>query len=214
MDGEACKKSAQGPTDYCKQHGGGKRCDHVAAHLSDVPTGRYRVENRHLCWGCFVALHPDLAKLKVRKEHYVLAEIQRRLSDIMSSSDKITWDCPVPGGCTLLRPDLLVRFETWYLQIEVDEFGHSTKSCGVEDTRLELIAADIGLPGLVIRIDPDVTGFECYRHVQLSNGENALKAVDKNFQLVMDKVEKVVRSTLLEPPSSVFRMYIDASPDK
>ena len=214
VDGKACKTSAEGKTDFCVAHGGGKRCDEVAAHLGDIPHARYKVQDKRLCWGCFVSLHPDLAKLKVRKEHYVLAEVQRRLGDGLSDAKSVVWDCRVPGGCTLLRPDLLMVFKHMYIQLEVDEFGHDAKSCDDEDARLELIAADVGLPGAVIRLNPDVPGFECFRHVQLRNGESALRAVGKNFELAMDRLEREVRKVLACPPSTLLRIFVDSSPDE
>ncbi|CAE7943216.1 WRKY19, partial [Symbiodinium sp. KB8] len=51
---------------------------------------------------------------------------------------------------------MLYRFEDRFLQVEVDEEGHEDLSCADEDSRLELIAADVGLPGLVLRLNPDV----------------------------------------------------------
>ena len=61
----------RGKRDACSKH--------VDAHILDdvAPYARYRGEGIRLCWGCFAALYPNLAKLKVRKEHYVLAELQR-----------------------------------------------------------------------------------------------------------------------------------------
>ena len=61
----------------------------------------------------------------------------------------------MPGGCTLKRPDMLFRLEDRFVQVEVDEEGHEDRSCADEDSRLELIAADVGLPGLVLRLNPD-----------------------------------------------------------
>ena len=208
-----CKKSAASPTDFCIEHGGGKRCEIAAAHLEPVlPPAYYRAANKWHCWGCFVALHPDLAMLKVRKEHYVVAELQGRLSDIFATAAAISWDCPVAGGCTLLRPDLLVRFAGLYLQVEVDEHGHQQKGCAEEDTRLSLIAADVGLPGVVLRVNPDQPSFECFRKKALSNGEVALECT-KHFKPLLDKAEDAIRKALATPPSSVIQLFVDANPD-
>ena len=208
-----CKKSARSATDFCIEHGGGKRCEIAAAHLEPVlPPAYYRAANKWHCWGCFVALHPDLAMLKVRKEHYVVAELQGRLSDIFATAAAISWDCPVAGGCTLLRPDLLVRFAGLYLQVEVDEHGHQQKGCAEEDTRLSLIAADVGLPGVVLRVNPDQPSFECFRKKALSNGEVALECT-KHFKPLLDKAEDAIRKALATPPSSVIQLFVDANPD-
>ena len=85
----------------------------------------------------------------------MLAELQRRLPWLGERATQLIWDCPVPGGCTLKRPDMLYRLEDRFVQVEVDEEGHEDLSCADEDSRLELIAADVGLPGLVLRLNPD-----------------------------------------------------------
>jgi ribosomal protein L30/L7E len=67
---------------------------------------------------------------------------------------------------------MLYRFEDRYVQLEVDENGHEDKSCADEDSRLELIAADVGLPGLVVRLNPDHDG--CFGWKRLRNGESCV----------------------------------------
>ena len=58
-------RAARGGTDRCIACGGGQRCTGPAcASFTDKPHGRYRANGEHLCWGCFVGLHPELAKLK------------------------------------------------------------------------------------------------------------------------------------------------------
>ena len=128
----------------CTEHGGGVRCTSEAcATLEPPPSAGYRSpEDQPLCWGCFTAQYPERAKLKVRKEHLLLAELQRRLPWLGEKAEQLIWDCPVPGGCTLKRPDMLYRFEDRFVQVEVDEEGHEDLSCADEDSRLELIAAD------------------------------------------------------------------------
>jgi hypothetical protein len=103
-----------------------------------------------------------------------------------------------------------MRFIAMYVQLEVDEFGHSKNHCVDEDLRLELIAADVQLPGIVVRVNPDLPGFDCFRRVQLRNGEIAWNAVPRHFTLLMDRVEAVIRSSLLAPPASVCRIFVDS----
>jgi hypothetical protein len=64
---------------------------------------------------------------------------------------------------------MLYVFEDRYLQLEIDESGHEDRSCADEDTRLEVIAADIGLPGLVVRLNPDFD--ECFGIKRTRYGE-------------------------------------------
>lgn len=80
----------------------------------------------------------------------------------------------MPGGCSLKRPDALFEWSDRYVQIDVDEEGHAGTECDVEEARLEVVAADLDQPGLVIRINPDQPA--CFRRRQLRNGETALEA--------------------------------------
>lgn len=163
-----------------------------------MPLARYQADGTWFCWGCFAALYPDLAKLKVQKEHYVLAELQRRVENL-SSAHVVVWDCPVPGGCSLKQPANLFAWPERYLQVEVDERGHPEAECEDEDARLEIIAADLGRPGLVIRINPDQP--HCFQTVQLRNGERALRA-NWHFAPMMERVARDVQDWLA-------RAYVD-----
>ena len=106
----------------------------------------------------------------MRKEQYVLAEIERLVPDLTGFEQ--LWDCPVPGGCSLKRPDKLYALKDRYLQLEIDEQGHGSYGCADEDTRLEIIAADVQLAGLVLRIDCDNPA--CFYRRVLPSGEMAL----------------------------------------
>ncbi len=67
--------------------------------LTSPPFAGYRSsEGQPLCWGCFTAQYPERAKLKVRKEHLILAELQRRLPWLGERAQQLIWDCPVPAA--------------------------------------------------------------------------------------------------------------------
>ena len=152
-------------------------------------------------------MYPNKAKLKVRKEQYVLAELQRLVPELEAFTH--VWDCPVPGGCSLKAPDLLYKLPDRYLQVEVDENGHADKAGVDEDTRLEIIAADVDLPGLVLRLDPDNP--PCFRYRQLNNGEKAVQAIPGRFELLMRRTAAAVREFLADaPPDGVEREWLDA----
>ena len=67
-----------GSKKLCVAHDGGPRCTRRDAHVvfDMPPPAYYTVDAVRLCRGCYVALHPDKAKVKVLKEHFVLAELQ------------------------------------------------------------------------------------------------------------------------------------------
>ena len=205
-----CTNGAVSPAEFCTQHGGGKRCETLAHLPNDVPPpAYYAVGGAHMCWGCFVALFPDKAKLKVRKEQYVLAELERLVPEL--GAYETTWDCAVPGGCSLKQPDKLYKLSDRYLHLEVDEFGHADKACVDEDTRLELIAADVGLPGLVLRLDPDNP--PCFRHRQLGNGERVYERIQSPFNSLLAQAAEKVRSFLADlPPTNVERVFLRSTP--
>ena len=186
------------------------------AHLGEdsPPFARYPGQ---LCWGCFVALHPERAKSKVRKEIMILAELERRCGGIYEQANRLTWDCPVSGGCSLRRPDMLLDFGTWAALIEVDEAAHDDYCCWNEETRLNIIAADVQLPLAILRLKVD-TPVACFGTRKLSNGEPTLSARPA-FSGLMFKAEAWLREVFQRfggecpPPPDAFldQIVLDGS---
>jgi hypothetical protein len=86
------------------------RCESRACVVYDVAErglARFRAQEGRLCWWCLAALYPHRAKSCIRREHLVLAELQRLLPEIADAVQEITWDSAVRGGCSLKRPDQL-----------------------------------------------------------------------------------------------------------
>ena len=173
----------------------------ASAHVLDDVTPHAKYADGTLCWGCFTAIHPDLAKSKVRKEHFVLAELQRRCIDIFAKCRRTTWDCPVEGGCSLKRPDLALDFDTHAVVVEVDEAQHDMASCWDEDTRLAVIAADFKKPLSVIRLLVDAP-VACFRRSRACNGEPTWEKIDEPFALLMSRAEAVLRKFAQWNPSA------------
>jgi hypothetical protein len=161
----------------------------------------------HVCWACFAAVEPGKARLKVRKEHYIMSELNSRMPELMGKAREAVWDCRVPGGCSLKRPDMLYVFDDRYVQIEVDELGHADYDCYDEDARLEIISADVGLPGLVVRLNPDEP--PCFGRKRLSNGETAVQVRDsKAFGELMSAACGAIETYLsVPPPPSLVRLH-------
>jgi len=94
--------------------------------------------------------------------------------------------------------------------VEVDEYGHEDYNCYDEDARLEIIGADVDLPGLVLRLDPDET--PCFKRRKLSNGEPTWRAVEPAFGNMMRRAADRVRLFLTDAaPDGLVREYIAAS---
>jgi hypothetical protein len=73
------------------------------------------------------------------------------------------------------------------------------RKCEEEDSRLELIAADLGRPGLVVRIDPDFRGQPCFRRVQLASNREIALTCTQHFGPLMKRVAADVERWLREP---------------
>jgi hypothetical protein len=149
--------------------------------------------------------------VKLRSEQYVVDELIRRMPELLGKARHAVWDCRVPGGCSLKRPDLLYVFEDRYVQIEIDEKGHCNYDCYEEDARLEIIAADVGLPGMVLRLDIDSP--KCFGAKRLSNGEQVVQIHDRAaFAALMDETCHSVDTYLSNiPPPTTVRVNLPTS---
>ena len=131
--------------------------------------------------------NPERAKSKVRKEVMVLAELERRCPDVYERALKRVWDCPVEGGCSLRRPDLLLDFGTWTIDVEADDRYHNELSCCDEESRLNVIRADLQVPVAVLRLN--------FGAKVLGNGEPVLYAKPP-FEVLMQRAEDWLRATV------------------
>jgi hypothetical protein len=176
---------------------------------------RYKHDGRHYCLECILRVDPMSDKLTtyVRKEIYVLAELQRRVPELFDS--KITWDCPISGGCSKRRPDLCCDWGEYVLIVELDEFGHEHYCAKGEMKRLNEIWSDLDCrPMGVVRLNPDeyvdsggetVKGmFRCYR---LNTGERRLKGRGGEFEKRMNLLEATVRRFIEEKNEEIEYLY-------
>ena len=147
-------------------------------------------KNTPMCYSCLASLYPDSVMLKVRQEHLILAEVQRLCPDLTTWF--LAWDCPVAGGCSLLRPDMLWEMPRFYLHLEVDERGDIHEN---NRQRLEIIHESMGglQPGLVIRINTN----NMLTKVQHTDGENKYRATT-HFEPKMQKVATFIKKYVLD----------------
>ena len=83
-------------------------------------------------------------------------------------------------------------------------------NCYDEDARLEIISADVGMPGLVLRLDPDKT--PCFKRRRASNGEPIWCAAEPAFGNMMQRTADRVRAFLADSaPEGLQREYISAA---
>jgi len=189
---EGCEKIAL-KGGLCIAHGGGHRCSRADYHPLDAipPHAGFKKDGQRYCHSCFAYLFPDLAKMQVRQEHLILAEIQRRLPELAEFFT--VWDCAVPNSCTLKKPDLLYDMWTWYLQFEVDEWGNLH-----EDNRERLREINEAMgdrPGIVIRVNPNGTKPMLSKR-QTTAGNYGYQATT-HFESKMDQLESFVRKVVV-----------------
>lgn len=178
--------------------------------LSYRKPGTYKYEDKRYCFFCLAVICPERVTAQVRREHHIVAELKRLVAEMDEFASIAVWDCPVPGGCSLKRPDLLFVFDEFYVQIEVDEYGHPDNSCWDEDARLEIIAADVGKPGVVLRINPDEAPLLKKRKGR--DGEIVWDATE-HFDPCMQRAADFLRSILKGPPKEGLRRFFLASND-
>ena len=88
---------------------------------------------------------------------------------------------------------MLLDFGAWTINIEVDEGYHNAMSCWDEETRLNVIAADLQVPVAVLRLKVD-TPVACFGTQRRSNGEPVLYAKPP-FEVLMERAEAWLRAT-------------------
>ena len=115
----------------------------------------------------------------------------------------VEWDCPVEGGCSLHRPDMLWELPTFWFAIEVDEEGGEHED---DRERLCTIARSMGdhRPGVVLRINPDggsadvTSGPFFYKAQAATDGTHRYNAT-RHFIPCMQRVSQWIHTNVLGP---------------
>ncbi len=148
-----CIAAIRHGSDTCLKHGGGGylvRCKNDDVHQYEEfnPTVYCADRSKGVCFGCYESLYPEKLKRFARREHLMLAEITRLAPELMDCNH-VVQDCPMQGGCSLHRPDMLFDFGTSWFSIEVDEGGHD-QAVG----KYEMITKAMNnVPGILLRIN-------------------------------------------------------------
>lgn len=193
---ENCERNAK-KGGCCQKHGGGIRCNQVEAHHLDdfPPIVYYRDFELGMCMACCQRLFPGNFKWCVRREQFIIAEIDRLCPWL--SENLVEQDCPIDGGCSLFRPDCLWDMDLIWLAIEVDEKGHDQNP-----RKYPNILRDMGdRPGLLIRINPDLKDNVLFaRKVkEVVNNKNYYEYTGtENFEPFMEEVAELLEYEVLE----------------
>lgn len=105
------------------------------------------------CFPCYCVLNPD-ADIKRRymlKEHYMRQTLIEKLPDI-----KMTFNKTIEGGCSLIRPDVLIECLTHSIVIECDEYRHKNIVAECENMRtMKIFETLANRPLVMLRFNPD-----------------------------------------------------------
>ena len=198
-----------GKAEFCYDHGNkkkgfvnvtSKRCQSLACSIyknHEKPFAR-RMNPQNgkveLCSSCCRAMYPNSRKMKVRKEQFILAEIQNQIPELQNYF--LTWDCKIPGqSCVAFRPDMAWEINDTLLHIEIDEGGIIHED---DDQRLaEIHSASNKRNHACIRFNPDesIDGSPpCMKRKRLSNGEYVYDKNTKEWNKRMDVLIQTVRN--------------------
>ena len=212
MEKGCMKQPSFGPPDgkatHCAEHGKNKgyvdvvskRCvssacsvydkyERPIAHKINPETGK-----KELCYMCWSAMYPELNARKIRKEQFILAEVQNQIPEL--SEYFLVWDCKIPGqSCVAFRPDMAWEINDTLLHIEIDEDGIIHED---DDQRIvEIHSASNKKNHVCIRFNPDksIDGSPpCMKKITLSTGESVYDKNPREWDRRMNKLIPEVRN--------------------
>lgn len=183
-----------------------KRCSSEACLFYQNTEDRGRADHfnpktrqRDLCFNCHRSLHPELhKKLTVRKEQFILAEIQRQLPEL--EPHFLVWDCRL-NVCTTKKPDMAWSVSDTLIHVEIDEGGENHED---NETRLVDIHAASGLMNhILIRFNPDNTeeGQEpCLKRIRTKKGDDTYRLYEpewnRRIPVLIDSIKKAFDQSL------------------
>ena len=124
--------------------------------------------------------YPELhRKLTVRKEHFILAEIQRQIPELEPYF--MVWDCPL-NACTRKKPDMAWSIKDTLIHVEIDEDGEDHED---DDNRMvEIFAASNLKYHVPIRFNPDKgsDGSDpCLKRSRLPSGDRVYRLYEPEW---------------------------------
>ena len=155
-----CTKSAQGTTDKCKEHGGGRRCvECIAWTDSHCGQKQYEMGDDWYCARCFKRKFPEDPRSAVIYEHTKEIAVRNALAanfvGFIHDHPLYTANC----DCThRRRVDHRKLIGNTILAIETDEWGHRNYDEKDEEIRYHDLYMLHSGKWVFIRFNPDVMG--------------------------------------------------------
>jgi hypothetical protein len=178
----------------CKECGRGRCQSDACSIYNDTEKPRASISYRgvRMCITCYN--HTVLGgkpKTMVRKEQFILAEVQRQLPELEDFF--VLWDCPIDGGCSGKRPDMLFDFKIGCLVIEIDEDAHRYEDPTCRNKRMCEIFNDLAeRPIVFVRINPDKYGTRSPMF-RMTPKSGQLKCNETEFQFRMEKLIEEIK---------------------
>lgn len=175
--------------------------------MIDRTVGRYTQNGVRMCGSCFKQMYPDLNKLKVKQEHFILSEIQSRMPWLEEYF--MVHDCPLPCATSMERPDMLWMVGSTLLHVEIDETPTHEDD---RDRLRRILAGTDAVDHIVVRIhthefcDDGLERSSCFKNIRLRNGEKAIVA-NSEFNRRMGIVVKTIDDLLLKNTSEVTILF-------
>ena len=156
-----CTKSAAGATDYCKAHGGGKRCPNCIDWI-DSRCGSIKYDN--YCATCFKRLFPEDPRSTVIYSHTKEIRVRNAITEKGESDEDFKGFVHDRSlytndcNCThRRRVDHRKLFGNTLLAIETDEFSHRNYDKSDEEIRYDDLYMIHSGKWIFIRFNPDET---------------------------------------------------------
>ena len=160
------------------------------------------------CFRCYCVLHPDaeIPRAYKLKEHYVRDALKEEFKDSIT----MVFDKKVDGGCSRLRPDILLDFGSHCIIVEIDERQHVNYSC--EEKRMVTLYEDIGFRKIVfLRFNPDgyTFGKKTYKSPFSYTATGAI-SIDRGemSRRILELVERIKTNKAAEPSEQIVVEYL------
>jgi len=154
---------------------------------------------KHHCVTCFCVVYPDekFSRRVKSKELRVVAELRstifKEFPDIISKFDK-----RIEGGCSSRRPDIYSQCGAYDVCTEIDENQHVGYTTTCEESRINNIFSDAGVPLWMVRFNPDsYTDSKGVKHKPMfkfnDKGDISLNVAESTvrFKVLQDTLRKV-----------------------
>jgi len=222
-DGEQCGRARLfgklgGKAQHCSHHKEDGEIDVVSSRCETRGCMIYDTHERpisnhisptnvRMCSSCYRSLYPEMNKLRVRVEHFVLADIQRVIPG-MTKYLQIQ-DCPIPCGVSMERPDALyiTRNGKTLIHLEIDETPDHEND---QKRLMRILASTDAEEHVVIRIHTHRTADHpsMFTHRVLQNGEKVLGARPIEFDRRMKIIKKTINNLVKKNKSCVEVLFI------